>query len=562
MQWRITCVYKQGTRRLQSLPRRLREILTVAVVLGMSLAPRQAAAQLFREIVVIGDSLSDIGNVLAATRPVRSQPIPVSPPYFMGRFSNGQVWVEMVAAGFGLQLAPSLNFAYGGAEIGFDTSDLLEHDIGVAIPSLRTQVQDFLLSQFFDDIDPVTLYVVWGGANDVRDALMTAANPFTEARAAVDDLAKAIRDLVDADALYFLVPNLPDLGHTPESRALSPEAIARATNVSIAFNNALTMALDAIEAEHNVVIARLDTFARLKEVVANPAAFGFTNVTDACLAGDFFAGGTPCTAPGEHLFWDQIHPTAAAHALLAQFASATLPPLVATRGNNSPEETAQVTLPAQDLPVLQVRLGTGAKPVRLTHVMIDFDKPMQQAALVSTRRVQLINDANANGRFDTGEVVLATAQGQGPVTTLPLDLTPPFDVPPSATVHLIVTLDINSPTQAVAMRKATFLPLRQVHGSQLAWLSVLLPIFGLIGAPWLQGLSRRISRITGILIVCCGIMLTSCDSIEDIVHNGEENNNAFTVTIPAQGMTAQDAMSGALTVPPVPITGATVRLKP
>jgi hypothetical protein len=48
----------------------------------------------------------------------------------------------------------------------------------------------------------------------------------------------------------------------------------------------------------------------------DPSAFGLANVTSACI--------TPHTAPyhckefREYLFWDGIHPTAAAHAVVAQ----------------------------------------------------------------------------------------------------------------------------------------------------------------------------------------------------------------------------------------------------
>jgi outer membrane lipase/esterase len=285
-----------------------------------------ASAGLFSEIWIFGDSLSDTGNVLEATDAV-SDPIPVSPPYFNGRFSNGSVWVEVLAESLGFDaeafLTGGTNFAFGGAEIEADTEDLFEQDIGVTIPSIRTQVRTFLFEGLFDifdldEVDPAALYVLWGGANDIRDALMTETDPFAEAQEAVEELAAAIEDLSDQGAIYFLVPNLPDLGLTPESRARGEDEVARATAVSRAFNTALTAALDTLEAQHNIVITRLETFDRLREAVANPAAFGFTNVSEPCLDGDPFTGGTPCANPTEYLFWDTIHPTTAAHATLAE----------------------------------------------------------------------------------------------------------------------------------------------------------------------------------------------------------------------------------------------------
>ena len=63
----------------------------------------------------------------------------------------------------------------------------------------------------------------------------------------------------------------------------------------------------------------LDTFGLEDAAVANPAAYGFTNVTDPC-----FNGVTVCANPDQYLFWDDLHPTAAGHQLLADAALARL----------------------------------------------------------------------------------------------------------------------------------------------------------------------------------------------------------------------------------------------
>lgn len=67
-----------------------------------------------------------------------------------------------------------------------------------------------------------------------------------------------------------------------------------------------------------IELAMADIFDTFQQVHANPGAFGFTNVSDgAYLVGDFAANG--------YLYWDDIHPSAAAHALMAQRALAALP---------------------------------------------------------------------------------------------------------------------------------------------------------------------------------------------------------------------------------------------
>jgi len=63
-------------------------------------------------------------------------------------------------------------------------------------------------------------------------------------------------------------------------------------------------------------------------ILANPGAFGFTNITEPCITGDLQNGGSVCVDPDSYLFWDSIHPTTAAHQLLGQsFASAVAEPI-------------------------------------------------------------------------------------------------------------------------------------------------------------------------------------------------------------------------------------------
>ena len=69
------------------------------VVLSALVAlPAQAG---FTSMWVFGDSLSDTGNVLALTTAFTPNPFPVYPGA-LGRFSNGPVWIDYLAAGLGL----------------------------------------------------------------------------------------------------------------------------------------------------------------------------------------------------------------------------------------------------------------------------------------------------------------------------------------------------------------------------------------------------------------------------------------------------------------------------
>ena len=245
------------------------------------------------------------------------------------------------------------NFAFGGAQTGQDLNRLFQRDLGVVIPSLRTQVAAYRLTLADPTLTNPTrvqrapadaLYIVWGGANDLREAVQkgtAGATPASVANDAVNNIATVIRELQSAGAIYFLVPNLPDLGQTPQQVALGPEAVQLGTALSTAFNNTLESTLQHLESTFPVHIARLDIAAHFQEVTANPQNFGVTNVTDACLSGDPFAPGTVCANPDSYIFWDAIgHPTAVAQDLIADFAFMVLPPLMATAGANNPQDSS------------------------------------------------------------------------------------------------------------------------------------------------------------------------------------------------------------------------------
>lgn len=465
MQWRAQP--DMGWMRLWPATRRTRlgqlRMFMMGLALLLTVSPLAAAP--FRSIIVIGDSLSDTGNISHATAPLPGKAVPLSPPYFNGHFSNGPMWIEALGEALGLQVVSSAaggtNFAFGGAKTGPDIHDLYQRDIGIVIPSLRSQVTLFRLTDLFAPtlLDPLhfdqapadALYVVWGGANDLREMVVEGTQGATPAHIAddvVSNLVAIIRELQDNGAVYFLVPNLPNLGRTPQFVALGPAAVQLATELSTAFNTALAIALDNLENTLPIHIARLDIEAHLDEATANPQRFGLTNVTEACLDGDpktvVFDGGTVCANPDGYLFWDAIgHPTAVTHALIADFAFMDLPPLVTAADAHNTEDSIRVSASVQGQPVLHVRLSTINEPVRLSRVTVLLAQQQGDATRVKTLKATLLHDTNANGTVDAGEVVLATRAVQGLVNTLTLELTPPLALLPDTVAHLLLTLDIN-----------------------------------------------------------------------------------------------------------------------
>jgi phospholipase/lecithinase/hemolysin len=302
----------------------------------------------YSAIVVFGTSLSDSGNAFALRGGTNTPPdYDLSPllvpntPYTRGghHFSNGATWVEQFARSLGL--AGTVRPAYGS-----DSPIATNYAVGAArgcdAPGDDNVNLADQLAAFLADSSgvgpPDALYVIEMGANDVRDAIAAAlgvlqrGGTFEQAvQAAVPILTcaqqaiqTAIVRLQQAGAQHFLVWTVPNPGLTPAIRSLGPGAIQVATGLTTLFNTQMLLptvaALD--QASEDIDIAVLDAFTLLQQITVNPVNFGLTNTTTACLtpnAEPYF-----CQAVDEYLFWDGIHPTHAAHALVALEAARVL----------------------------------------------------------------------------------------------------------------------------------------------------------------------------------------------------------------------------------------------
>jgi outer membrane lipase/esterase len=284
-----------------------------------------------QRFVVFGDSLSDPGNAFVLVRKLEVPPfdnlIPDA-PYARGaaHFSNGATWIEQLSlreralpsAGPAL-LIPRVfsNYAVGGST----ASPLSPFD-------LSRQVSTFL-ADFGAHAPGNALYVMWLGGNDIRAALGALAQDPTGATSqgiltqAIEAIGVNLHTLHFAGARRFLVANAPDLALTPAVRLLGPQAQGAANFFSQQFNQGLELALKSVEATLGVDIVRLDVFGILNEIVAAPQSVGLNNVTEACIRLNVTAGAF-CRQPGNYLFWDGIHPTAAGHRILARRANEAL----------------------------------------------------------------------------------------------------------------------------------------------------------------------------------------------------------------------------------------------
>ena len=294
----------------------MRSIIAGALLCASLACAGQAAPLQFTSFWVIGDSLSDPGNLSAAT----GGAIPGA-PYVDGRFSNGPVWAEAVAARFAAKGRPTGNFAFGGAAVGpvpfrpFGAPPTVD---------LAGQVERFALdTEGLRGHSPVVSFMI--GANDQFFAgipLGIAAAVGTAAANGVADAALALRPLgVEA----VMLANLPALDKTPAYTTLGQPGADQAALGTAAFNATLATRAAGLR-DAGMTVIELDLFGLFNEVLADPGAFGLLNASLPCYVPGVFTCDIPIEAP-LLAFFDAVHPSSTVHAELARRVQAEIAPV-------------------------------------------------------------------------------------------------------------------------------------------------------------------------------------------------------------------------------------------
>jgi phospholipase/lecithinase/hemolysin len=277
-----------------------------------------ASAGSFNQLVVFGDSLSDNGNDYIAS----SGTYPAPPPaYQNGTFTDGPdtfpvgtggpLWHEYLAGALGLATATPLpvggtNYAFGGATAAPYT--------GEQVPSVAEQVEWYLETN--SGANPNTLYAMWGGANDIFDAAEAPGATQASVIAAGDEAAIAmgfgIMALADAGAQDIVWMNLPPLDLTPFGQSIP---LGGAMGLAAQEFNAdqLIYAGELESMDPNLHIAVVNVYGIFESIVADPSAYGYTNVTSP-------SQGQAGVNPDTYLFWDDVHPTTTGQMLIGEAA--------------------------------------------------------------------------------------------------------------------------------------------------------------------------------------------------------------------------------------------------
>jgi len=300
-----------------------------------------AALPAYSGVYVFGDSLVDPGNDLRAADVLGALPfvdVPHGAPteangYFEGRFSDGFTFADLIANKFlGSPTKPTFPYGFSDPVFGL-TTPFENKPTGVNLnfayggatairgdnPAPGLDDQTNIYGDHYTS-DPNALYVVSIGANDVRNLVPHGGTPVTGAAAetALHNIAveiiKETEQLINRGARHVIVADMPDLGVTPDYAGAADEAMRRGllTQYAQEVNAMLKAGLAGFALPAGATLEVYDFFGWTDAAIADPAAHGFTNVIQARL--DVAPGPNPGAG---FLFFDEIHPSAKAHAQIA-----------------------------------------------------------------------------------------------------------------------------------------------------------------------------------------------------------------------------------------------------
>ena len=290
---------------------------------------------LFSTAAAIGASGTDTGNRCGFAADPLCFP---APPYAgPSTATNGKLYPEIVAANYGARLVASsaggTNFGVGGAFTGVIPGD----PVPVKIPTLQVQLEQYLQKSNYQ-INPQTLFILDGSAfgNNIKhvlEVLPTIPDADAQAKFVQGAVAQGAADIYalvlraySAGSRHIVLVNSSDMGLHPIARGAGPQAAATATAMAMGYNGALaTQVVPQLRATLSGLNLYLVDGGKLsQEIYANPVAFGLSDSSAPCYP--FFSAPTApvCATPQLYMWWDELHPSAGMHQIIADSAIAAI----------------------------------------------------------------------------------------------------------------------------------------------------------------------------------------------------------------------------------------------
>lgn len=288
-----------------------------------------------RQMIVFGDSFSDVGNIFRASN--ETSPSPEF--YYRGRYSNGRNYVDFLGQKFGFDVSTDNVYAWGGATTNNNfipgVSTFLNDGL---VPSVNEQVRSYLEdnNSVKDDAE-TTLFALFAGYNDYWFYANNETSDLSEAKLqevaqeVVGNLMESTRELMmEAGAKRLVVMDLPDLNEFPDG-VKSSEAIQKAYSYLTPMHNNMLrqeIAQLAKEARDKVDVRIVSLYNLYKSFAEQADCLGLTKVNSACLV-----DGKVCPDPLGSVYYDDWHSTTLTNLRIANEIVATLTTAAPTGGS-------------------------------------------------------------------------------------------------------------------------------------------------------------------------------------------------------------------------------------
>jgi phospholipase/lecithinase/hemolysin len=272
------------------------------LLLGSAVFPAQGA---FTALYIFGDALSTTTDNPS-----------IGQYYYGQRYSNGRVWVEVLAQRQGLTYDFNKNWSYFG-----NTST-----------SLVANISSFSITP---SAASNALFVIWVNDADLYFPAADSGTSMAQWTSAINQSQtnhfKAVTNLYAKGARTLIMPNAVDISTIPFFNGSDNANFIhlRCLDYNVAFTNTLNRIRASCP---NLTIYSPDFFTLLTNLLAHPANYGVTNALDARglsigVIGSELSDQTTNGPGTNYIFWDAKDPTAKVHAWMGNLAQQLISPV-------------------------------------------------------------------------------------------------------------------------------------------------------------------------------------------------------------------------------------------
>lgn len=242
--------------------------------------------------------------------------------YYGNRFSNGRIWIEVLAERQGLRYVAANNVSF----------------FGQYSPNLVSNVTSFVAPSNVS----TALFLIWVcDADSVYD--VENYHPYNNVTQWTNALNQSLANQLNAVQILYnkgvrtlVMPNAVDISAIPQFDLITSSSDKNfVRSQMIYFNGAFSAALSNTAATNpGLKIYVPNVFSLLDNVLTNAASYGLTNVLYAGQSIDALEnlGNTPLDGPGaNYIFWDPFDPTAKFNEVIADYIQQIISPVQITQ---------------------------------------------------------------------------------------------------------------------------------------------------------------------------------------------------------------------------------------